>query len=310
MPAAKIREDGPRDVLRRLLSGGETVAVPGVFNPPSAILAERAGFRCLYLSGAALANSMGLPDLGVTTLTEVAAAASGIAAAVPALPLVVDVDTGFGEAVNVARTVREMERAGAAGIQLEDQVMPKRCGHLAGKELVEPEEMAKKVVAAREASRRGLVLVARTDAAEGEGLDGAVERARLYRRAGADAIFPEALRSKEEFAEFSKKVGGPLLANMTEFGKTPYVSVSEFASLGAYKLVLFPATTFRAAMWAVRRALEELSESGTQKGLLDTLMTRDEFNGLIDYRSFESADRSAASRASTLAGRGGRGSRR
>lgn len=303
VPPAKNRPRDPREVMRRLLSGRKTLAVPGVFNASTALLAERSGFECLYLSGAALSNSMGLPDLGVTTLSEVAGATGAIASAVPSLPLIVDADTGFGETVNVARTVRDLERAGAAAVQLEDQVMPKRCGHLGGKELAEPEAMAKRLIAARGAVRSGLVLVARTDAAEREGVDGAVERARLYRRAGADVIFPEALRSKSEFSEFAKKVDGPLLANMTEFGKTPYISVSEFSRLGAYKLVIFPVTTFRAAMWAVRRALEELSGSGTQMRLLETMMTRDEFNELIGYSSMESADRATARRASTLAGR-------
>jgi methylisocitrate lyase len=286
--------------LRRLLAGKKPVAVPGVFNPAVALLAEEAGFECLYLSGAGFANSMGLPDLGVTTLSEVAEAAGRVTAAVPKLPLIVDVDTGFGEAVNVARTIREMERAGAAGIQIEDQVMPKRCGHLAGKELIEPVEMAKKLVAAR-ATKTRLVIIARTDAAEKEGLDGAVERARLYQKAGADVIFPEALRSREEFAEFAKKVKGPLLANMTEFGKTPYISLSEFSQVGeGYKLVLFPVTVFRAAMKAARDALHELAKSGTQKALLDEMLTRDDFNRLIGYRALENSDSSNSKKASEL----------
>jgi len=272
-----------------------------VFNPAVALLAEEAGFECLYFSGAAFANSMGLPDLGVTTLTEVAEASGRIAAAVPSLPLIVDVDTGFGEAVNVARTVREMEKAGAAGSQIEDQVMPKRCGHLDGKEVVEPAEMAKKIIAAKAAAKTGLVIIARTDAAETEGIDGAIERARFYQRAGADVIFPEALKSGEEFAEFAKKVKGPLLANMTEFGKTPYLSLSEFSRLGeGYKLVIFPVTAFRVAMRAMRDALKELSKFGTQRGLLDRMMTRDEFYELTDYRSVESEDRTIDRKASHL----------
>lgn len=301
MPPDARRQD-PGGKLGRLIAGPGTLAVPGVFNPAVALLAEKAGFRSLYFSGAAFANSMGLPDLGVTTLQEVAEAAGRIAEAVPSLPLIVDVDTGFGETVNVARTVREMERAGAAAIQIEDQAMPKRCGHLSGKELVEPEEMAKKVIAAKRAAKTGLLVIARTDAEEEEGLDGAVARARLYQRAGADIIFPEALRSKEDFAEFAKKVKGTLLANMTEFGKTPYISVSEFSKLGdGYKLVIFPVTTFRAAMNSARDALDALSKTGTQKGIVDRLMTRDEFNELIDYRSLEAADRETARKASGLA---------
>jgi methylisocitrate lyase len=305
MPSSKRPAD-PGARLRTLLSGKKTIATPGVFNPAVALLAEDAGFECLYLSGAALANSMGLQDLGVTTLSEVAEAAAGITRAVPSLPLIVDVDTGFGEAVNVARTVREMERSGAAAIQIEDQVMPKRCGHLDGKEVIEPAEMAKKIIAAKSAARTGLVIVARTDAAETEGIDGAIERARLYQSAGADVIFPEALRSKQEFAEFARKVKGPLLANMTEFGKTPYLSLSDFSSLGeSYKLVIFPVTTFRVAMKAMRDALRELSKTGTQKALLENMMTREEFYELTDYRSVESADRATSRKASRLLGRKG-----
>jgi methylisocitrate lyase len=301
MPTPKGPGADPGARLRKLLSRNKTIAAPGVFNPAVALLAEEAGFECLYFSGAAFANSMGLPDLGVTTLTEVAEASGRISAAVPTLPLIVDADTGFGEAVNVSRTVREMEKAGAAGIQIEDQVMPKRCGHLDGKEVVEPAEMAKKIVAAKTAARTGLVIVARTDAAETEGVDGAIERARLYQRAGADVIFPEALKSEGEFAEFAKKVKGPLLANMTEFGKTPYLSLSEFSRLGqGYKLVVFPVTTFRVAMKAMRDALGELSRSGTQRALLEKMMTREEFYELTDYRSVERADRAIARKASQL----------
>jgi methylisocitrate lyase len=302
MPPARRPEADPGARLRKLLSGKKTVATPGVFNAAVALLAEDAGFECLYFSGAAFANSMGLPDLGVTTLSEVGEATRRITAAVPSLPLIVDVDTGFGEAVNVARTVREMERAGAAAIQFEDQVMPKRCGHLDGKEVVEPAEMAKKVIAAKAAAKTGLVIVARTDAAETEGLDGAVERAKLYQRAGADVIFPEALKSPGEFAEFAKRVKGPLLANMTEFGKTPYLTISDFSSLGeGYKLVIFPVTAFRVAMKAMRDAFRELSKSGTQRGLLEKMMTRDEFYELTDYRALERSDRATARKASKLA---------
>jgi len=281
----------PASRLRKLLSG-RAIAVPGVYNPAVALLAREAGFKCLYLSGAAFANSLALQDIGLTTLTEVAEIAGKIASAVPSLPLIVDVDTGFGEAVNVARTVRRMEKAGAAAIQIEDQVMPKRCGHLDGKEVVEPWEMAKKVIAAKETAAGGLVIIARTDAAEAEGLDGAIERARLYQRAGADVIFPEALRTKEEFREFARKVRGPLMANMTEFGKTPYLSLAEFSSLGeGYKLVIFPVTTFRVAMKATLDALRDLAKAGSQRGFVDRMMTRKEFYELTDYDSLSEFDR-------------------
>jgi methylisocitrate lyase len=287
--------------LRDLLSGSRTVAVPGVFNPAVALLAEEAGFECLYLSGAAFSNSMGLPDIGVTTLTEVADAAARISSTVPSLPLIVDVDTGFGEAVNVSRTVALMERAGAAAIQIEDQVMPKRCGHLDGKEVTEPLEMVKKILAAKSAVKTDLVVIARTDAAATEGIDGAIDRANVYLKAGADAIFPEALTSKAEFAEFARNVRAPLLANMTEFGKTPYLSVADFSKIGeGYKLVIFPVTAFRVAMKAMRGAFKELSRSGTQMGLLDKMMTREEFYELTDYRSIEKADDATARKAARL----------
>jgi len=301
MPSAKRPAGDAGTGLRKLLTRKGATAVPGVFNPSSALLAEEAGFECLYLSGAAFANSLGLADVGVTTLTEVADTAGRIVSATPSLPLIVDVDTGFGEGVNVARTVRMMEKAGAAAIQIEDQVMPKRCGHLDGKQIVEPIEMAKKIISAKEATKTDLLVIARTDSAEKEGIDGAIERAKLYQRAGADVIFPEALESKHEFAEFAKKVKGPLVANMTEFGKTPYISVAEFEKLGdGYKLVIFPVTAFRVAMKSMRDSLVELAMQGTQRGFLDAMMTRKEFNELIDYGSIERRDSAISHKASKL----------
>ena len=298
MPSKQTKVS-PVSKLRSILSGRRAVAAPGVYNPAVALLAEDAGFECLHLSGAAFANSLGLADAGVTTLTEVADMARRISTAVPSLPLIVDVDTGFGEAVNVARTVREMEKAGAAAIHIEDQVSPKRCGHLDGKEVVEPKAMAEKVIAAKSAATN-LVLIARTDARENEGLEGAIKRANLYKKAGAEVIFPEALRSREEFAEFGRRVRGPLLANMTEFGKTPYIPLPEFSKLGAYRLVIFPVTTFRVAMKAAEKALAELSRSGSQKAILDQLMTRDAFNRLVGYPTLLSADKRTSRRASRL----------
>ncbi|MDA4113669.1 MAG: methylisocitrate lyase [Thaumarchaeota archaeon] len=288
----------PSARLRDLISSDGCTAVPGVFSPAVALLAEKAGFRALYFSGGAFSGLLGLPDLGVTTLTEVATAVTQISSRVR-LPMIVDVDTGFGEAVNMGRTVVEMERAGAAAIQVEDQVMPKRCGHLEGKQLVSEEEMVKKLIAAREASAKGLVIVARTDAASIEGIDSAVERARLYVRAGADVIFPEALRNVSEFREFAGKVRIPLLANMTEFGKTDYIPVSEFEKLG-YKLVIFPVTTFRVMMKSVQDALGELAATGTQKGLLKEMLHRDEFYDLIGYRTYEAVDGETARKAKKI----------
>ena len=284
--------------LRKLILHDGCTAIPGVFSPAVALLAAKAGFKGLYFSGAAFSGLLGLPDLGVTSLTEVAGAVSQITSQV-GLPMIVDVDTGFGEAVNMGRTVAMMERANAAAIQVEDQVMPKRCGHLDGKQLVSEEEMSKKLIAAREASTHGLVVVARTDAASVEGFDAAVERARLYVRAGADVIFPEALRNRAEFREFAKKVDSPLLANMTEFGKTEYIPVHEFEKLG-YKLVIFPVTTFRVMMKSVQDALSELALKGTQKGLLKKMMERSEFYDLIGYSDYESADRRTVRKAKKL----------
>jgi methylisocitrate lyase len=211
----------------------------------------------------------------------------------------VDVDTGFGEVLNVVRTVSRMKNAGAAAIQIEDQVMPKRCGHLEGKEVVPVDEMVKKVVAAKEEAGGELLIVARTDGRSVEGLDSAVERARLYARAGADLIFPEALESRGEFDEFRRKVSGPLMANMTEFGKTPYMSAAEFERLG-YNVVIFPVTAFRAMMKAVQGTLLELRDKGTQKGMLGSLMSRKQFYELIDYQRFEMADERALRAARRL----------
>jgi methylisocitrate lyase len=284
--------------LHALISRGGCTAVPGVFSPSVALLAERAGFKALYLSGAAYSGLLGLPDVGLTTLTEVTGAAAQITSRV-GLPLIVDVDTGFGEAVNVSRTVAEMERAGVAGIQIEDQVMPKRCGHLDGKQLIDAEEMIKKIIAARDASEAGIVIVGRTDAASVEGIESAIERARSYLRAGADMIFPEALKDRREFREFARKVNAPLFANMTEFGKTEYISVKQFERLG-YRIVIFPVTTFRVMMKAVQRSLAELAEKGTQKGFIDDMMERNEFYRLIGYRAYEKADKATAGKARRL----------
>lgn len=286
MPKVRSGSGGRR--FRRLLAGREVVVVPGVFSPVVAQLARKVGFRAIYLSGGGFANLLGLPDLGVTTLTEVAGWAKGVTSVVD-LPLIVDVDTGFGETVNVQRAVWEMERAGAAAIHLEDQVMPKRCGHLAGKEVVEMEAMVKKIIAAREARSGELVLIARTDARAVEGFDAAVERSRTYVKAGADMVFPEALENKGEFLEFAAKVRVPLLANMTEFGKTPYIPARKFGEMG-YKVVIFPMTAFRATLKTVLDTFRELKKSGTQRALLKRMMTRKEIYELMNYYEYEEQD--------------------
>jgi methylisocitrate lyase len=284
--------------LRKLLSGKKIVVAPGVFSPAVAKLAEKTGFKALYFSGAGFSNLLALPDLGVTTLTEVVRATHEITTQVEA-PLVVDADTGFGEALNVARTVRELKYAGAAAVQIEDQVLPKRCGHLEGKELVDADEMVKKVISAKDAAVKDLLLIARTDARSVEGMDGAIERAKLYSKAGADMIFPEALETREEFAEFRRRISLPLMANMTEFGKTPYMDAKEFESMG-YNMVIFPVTAFRSMMKAVKETLQTLKVKGTQKGMLEKLMTRHEFYKLIDYYRYEQADKRALDAASKV----------
>ena len=282
------------DALRKLIGKGIVVA-PGVFSPSVAKLAEKAGFAALYFSGAGFSSLLALPDLGITTLSEVAQAVRQITSRVSA-PLIVDADTGFGEALNVSRTVEELKAAGAAAIHIEDQVLPKRCGHLEGKELVDVDEMVKKVISAKETAGRGLIIIARTDARTVEGLDAAIDRAAAYSKAGADMIFPEALESREEFMEFRRKVSLPLLANMTEFGRTPYMSAKEFEELG-YEVVIFPVTAFRAMMKAVQETFGRLRTEGTQKGMLRSLMTRKEFYDLIDYYRYEEADEAALNAA-------------
>ncbi len=286
------------DALRKLIGGGKTVVAPGVYSPAVAKLAEKVGFKALYFSGAGFSNLLALPDLGMTTLTEVSTAARQVTSQIR-VPLIVDADTGFGEALNVARTVEEMKSARAAAIHIEDQMLPKRCGHLDGKELVDADEMVKKLISAKDAAKKELLIIARTDARTVEGLDAAVGRAKEYARAGADMIFPEALESREEFAEFRRKVRTPMMANMTEFGKTPYMAVREFEELG-YEVVIFPVTAFRASMKAAKDVLTRLKAEGTQKGMLGSLMSREEFYGLIDYYRYEEADRRAMSDAKNM----------
>lgn len=286
------------EALRKLIEGEKIVVAPGVFSPAVAKLAEKLGFRALYFSGAGFSNLLALPDLGITTLTEVAGAARQVTSRVN-IPLIVDTDTGFGEALNVARTVEEMKVAGAAAIHIEDQILPKRCGHLEGKELVDADEMVKKLISARDAAGKELLIIARTDARSVEGIDSALERALVYSKAGADLIFPEALESREEFTEFRKKVKLPLMANMTEFGKTPYMTVQEFEDIG-YDIVIFPVTAFRAMMKAVKDTLTRLKAEGTQRAMVRSLMPREEFYDLIDYYRFDEADKKAMEAAKRL----------
>lgn len=268
----------------------QPIQVPGVFNALVARMAERLGFRAVYLSGAALSAAAGVPDVGLLTLTEFVEAARTIAQATP-LPLLCDADTGFGEALNVERAVRLFEAAGVAGIHLEDQELPKRCGHLSGKQLVQPEEMAAKIRAAVAARHDGdFVIIARTDARGVAGFDDAVRRAQHYLDAGADAIFPEALESADEFAAFARAVPAPLLANMTEFGRSPNLDFTALAGLG-YRLVLYPLTAFRVALRAARETLAGLKERGHQRDSVPDMLTRAELYDLLGYAGYEARDR-------------------
>jgi methylisocitrate lyase len=277
---------------RRLRSAWQEgpFALPGVFNPLVARLAERMGFRAVYLSGAALSAGYGLPDIGLVTLSEFVDEARRIAQAT-SLPLLCDADTGFGEALNVERAVRLFEAAGAAGIHLEDQQLPKRCGHLSGKTLIDAEAMAAKIRAAVAARRDAdFVVIARTDARGVTGFDDAVRRAHLYLAAGADGIFPEALETADEFRDFARAVPAVLLANNTEFGKSPNLDVATFAELG-YRMVLFPVTAFRSALLAAKETLAAIQADGHQRGRLPSLLTRAELYDWLGYQDYQERDR-------------------
>lgn len=279
--------------FRERLKNG-TLALPGVFSAITAKLAEQAGFDALYLSGAGVTNSLtGFPDVALLTLTEMAAQARYVTRAT-ALPVIADADTGYGEILNVARAVEEFEHAGLAGLHLEDQVAPKRCGHLDGKQVIAATEMAAKIRAAvRARTDPDFFLIARTDARGVGGWDDAVERAKRYLDAGADAVFPESLESRDEFARFAEQIRAPLVANMTEFGKTPYLGVDEFATMG-YAAVLFPMTAFRVMMKAARDVYRELRRTGSQAALLDRMQTRQELYELIHYDDYTQFDRQIA----------------
>ncbi len=284
----KERGDGAK-ALREELRRPGIVLVPGVFNALTALMAQSLGFKAVYVSGAAVTASMALPDLGLITMDEMVKTVKYIVDAVD-IPVIVDIDTGYGEALNVMRAVREFEAVGAAGIQLEDQVLPKKCGHLTGKALIPPEEMAKKVKAAVEARRSpDFVIIARTDAVGVTGFEDAVERANLYLEVGADVIFPEALRTEEEFREFAKRVKAPLLANMTEFGVSPLIPAKRLEEYG-YKFVIFPVTALRVAMYAIREVFKSIMEEGTQAAWLSKMFTRKELYELIRYYDYEKLD--------------------
>lgn len=283
----------PSKQFRSLLKQG-TVVMPGVFNAITAQLARQAGFDALYLSGAGVTNAAtGYPDIALLTLTEMARQAHYVARAVD-IPVIADADTGYGEVHNVMRAVEELENAGLAGIHLEDQVAPKRCGHLDGKQVIPAVEMARKIrAAARAKSDPDFYLIARTDARGVEGFDHAVDRAKRYLDAGADAIFPESLQHVDEFAKFADRVNAPLLANMTEFGKTPLITAADFESMG-YAMVIFPMTAFRVMMAAAAELYAELKSTGTQAAFIDRMQTRKELYELIRYADYEEIDRQIA----------------
>jgi methylisocitrate lyase len=279
------------DRLAAMWNAPGIVRMPGAHDPLAALLAARAGFEALYLSGGGLTASLALPDLGVLELSELTFFTRAICRAVD-LPLVVDGDTGYGEALNVMRVVRELEDAGAAAVQLEDQVLPKKCGHLSDKRLASANDMARKIAAAARAAR-SLRIIARTDAVASEGLEAAIARARLYLDAGAHAIFPEALTSADDFRRFASEVRAPLLANMTEFGRSPLVPATELAALG-YKMVIWPVTALRVAARAMDECYRELASAGTQAALLPRMQTRVELYDLIRYHDYEALDSSIA----------------
>jgi len=253
----------------------------------AALMARDVGFDALYFSGAAFSAGLGVPDIGIFTLDQLTQAVRDVVRA-SGLPLIVDADTGFGEPISILKTVRDLEDAGAAAIQIEDQVMPKRCGHLEGKTVVPAEDFVQKLRAAVYA-RRDALIVARTDSKAIYGMEEAIRRGLMYLDAGADIIFPEALETPEEFRTYADAVGGTLLANMTEFGKTPYLSADQFYALG-YKIVIFPVTAMRVAAKATEMALRELYAKGTQAGLLENMQTRAELYRLIEYDRYTEID--------------------
>lgn len=279
-----------RKKFRAGLKSGKLLKFPGAFSPLSAMQIEKLGFDGVYISGSVLSNDLGYPDVGLTTLSEVSQRGRQIAR-VTSLPSIIDADTGFGVALNVARTVQEMVELGLAGCHLEDQENPKRCGHLEGKSLVSTSEMVQKLKAADQSRRLdgNFVIIARTDARASEGLDKAIDRAKAYVDAGADVIFTEALADEKEFEAFRKAVAVPLLANMTEFGKSKLLTIKELETLG-YNIVIWPVTTLRLAMKAQEDGLKHILAQGNQEGILDKMQHRKELYELTDYERYNAFD--------------------
>jgi methylisocitrate lyase len=279
------------EAFRKLVESGPIVRIPGTHDGMSAKIAKLHHFGAIYLSGAAYTASRGLPDLGLIYSNEVAERARELVRS-SGLPLLVDIDTGYGGFLNVARTAKEMVEAKVAAVQIEDQEMPKICGHLNGKKLVSAEEMVQKIRTIKEVSPT-LFVLARTDANNVDGMEAAIDRAKQYVAAGADGIFPEALETEEDFQRFSKEIKVPLLANMTEFGRTPYYTAEQFESWG-YRMVLYPVTSLRVAAKAYDMIFEEINRTGTQLGSLDQMQTREQLYETIQYYDYERLDRKIA----------------
>ena len=261
--------------------------IPGAHDAISALLAKKAGFKALYLSGGALSSSLGMPDIGIITMEELVNRTKQIVS-VTNLPIIVDGDTGYGEVVNVIRLVREIENVGAAAIQIEDQILPKKCGHLNGKQIISKQEMMVKIQAASEASNN-LKIIARTDSVQNEGIDSAIERAKDYVNSGADIIFPEALTSKEDFKKFSKNVDVPILANMTEFGITPDIKIKDLESSGV-KMAIWPVSSLRVTLKSVEKFYNKLKKEKTSQSSLNDMYTRSELYELLNYNAYEELD--------------------
>lgn len=286
---AKSTAAAKRAAFRAGLASGELLRFPGAFNPLSARLIERKGFDGVYISGAVLSADLGLPDIGLTTLTEVAGRSRQIAR-MTELPALVDADTGFGEPMNVARTVQELEDAGVAGLHIEDQVNPKRCGHLDGKQVVDTSTALRRIRAAAEARRdESFLIMARTDIRAVEGVTAAVDRAKALVDAGADAIFPEAMTTLAEFETIRAAVSVPVLANMTEFGKSDLFTTAQLRDVGV-NIVIWPVSLLRLAMGAAARGLDELTEAGSLAAQLGQMQHRADLYDLVDYEAYGTFD--------------------
>ena len=261
--------------------------IPGAHDAISALLAKKAGFKALYLSGGALSSSLGMPDIGIITMDELVNRTKQIVS-VTNLPVIVDGDTGYGEVVNVIRLVREIESVGAAGIQIEDQILPKKCGHLNGKQIISKQEMMAKIQAASETSNN-VKIIARTDSVQTEGIDSAIERAKDYVHAGADIIFPEALASKEDFKKFSKNIDVPILANMTEFGVTPDINVKDL-ELSGVNMAIWPVSSLRVTLKSIEKFYNKLINEKSSQSSINEMFTRSELYELLNYNAYEELD--------------------